>query len=225
MKYLLGLVFGFLVVASIAKADSVGFDNKKLTYELSARVIPLPNAQFPNGQPQGATITGTFTFSPKEFVEDSLTGDSVRLKSTLRFNPSPEIGGPSVPLVVDWFKSRFACAASGGCVPSMMLTEPGVGFAYLEFVGLDSPSGLPLQPVWRTRGNPSDGETEEFQLGGSSGFGEVQGTATLVTHKDSENLLAAQYSTSVATPEPSTGLLLLPVLVVLGLLLLRRPHP
>src|SRR5262249_25629913 len=117
MKYLLGLVSGFLVVTPLAKADSVGFDNKKLTYELSARVIPLPNAQFPNGQPQGATITGAFTFSPKEFVEDSLTGDSVRLKSTLRFNPSPEIGGPSVPLVVDWFKSRFACVASGGCVP------------------------------------------------------------------------------------------------------------
>jgi len=218
MKYLLGLVFGFLVVASIAKADSVGMNNKKLTYELDVRVVPL------GGQPQDATITGEFTFSPKEFIENSqFSGENVGLKSTLQFNPSPEIGGPSVPLVVDWFRSRFACTQFGGCVPSMYLEEPGVGFAYLEFVP-DGSFGLPLQPVWHLRGVLGDGESEEFQMGGSIGYGELNGSATLVTHKESENLLAAQYSTSLATPEPSAGLLLL-VAVVFGLLLLRRLHP
>ena len=52
---------GLVLTAIPVQADS-------LTYELSARVVPLPNAQFPNGQPQGATITGRFTFDVEEFL-------------------------------------------------------------------------------------------------------------------------------------------------------------
>lgn len=221
MKYLLGLVFGFLVVASIANADSVGMNNKTLTYELSARVFAL------GGQwTEPGTITGTFSFKPHDFLAATWSTPP-DVDYNLRFNPPPSLGGPSVPLVMTEFSSRFPCGSAWGdasCVPTMYLVEPGVGFAYLEFV---QPIGRPaggalLQPVWNLRGAIGSDETEEFQLGGSIGYGEVAGSANLVT-QHSANLMT-QYSASLATPEPSTGLLLL-VAVVFGLLLLRRPHP
>jgi len=66
-------------------------------------------------------------------------------------------------------------------MPTMMLVDPGVGFAYLEFVEEKIPSGLPLQTTWNLHGLNGDNETEEFQMGGTSGYGEASGSGTRVT--------------------------------------------
>ena len=167
-----------ILAAGLVITAGIPVQAESLTYELSARVVPLPNAQFPNGQPQGATITGRFTFDVEEFLHANWNTPP-DVVSTLQYNPAD--GGTSVPLLMTEFSSRFECTSTGGCIPTMMLVEPGVGFAYLEFVEENLPSGLPLQTTWNLHGLNGDNETEEFQMGGTSGYGEVRGSATLVT--------------------------------------------
>lgn len=156
---------GLVFTVTPVRADS-------LTYELSATVFPL------NGQGPGGTITGTFTVSLD--LSGSETKGPLLSSSVLVFNPPT--GGAAVPLLTTPVRSTCGGAA---CVLGFYVAPAGVqpglvtqgNWAYLEFVG----SALPIPSTFTLRGDIGDNETEEFEFGGSSGFGEVGGSATLVT--------------------------------------------
>jgi len=166
------------ILAAGLVLSAIPVQAESLTYELSAKVSFLPNAQFPNGQGPGGTITGAFTVSLD--LSGSGTGGPSLSSSALFYNPPS--GDAAVPLFtapVQSFCGDAACVLGFYVAPAGV--QPGLvtqgNWAYLEFVG----SPLPIPSTFTLRGDIGDNETEEFELGGSSGFGEVTGSANLVT--------------------------------------------